>query len=42
MRLVGIEVGCVGLAKLRQDDLVGSDKEFAVGRQWGALSSGVI
>lgn len=40
--MVGVEVGWVGMAKLRQEDLAGYDTEFTMGRQQGVLSPAVI
>ena len=40
--LIRIEVGRLGLARLSQENFIGSDKEFAMGREWGVINSGVI
>lgn len=40
--LIRIEVGWLGLARLSQENFIGSDKEFAMGREWGVINSGVI
>lgn len=40
--MVGMEVGWVGMAKLRHEDLAGYDKGSTMGRQWGVLSPDMI
>lgn len=42
MVLIRIEVGWLGLARLSQENFIGSDKEFAMGRKWGVINSVVI
>ena len=42
MVLIRIEVGWLGLARLSQENFIGSDKEFAMGRKWGVIHNVVI
>lgn len=43
MILIRIEAGWLSLAReLSQENFIGSDKEFAMGRKWGVINSVVI